>query len=296
MSWNRLSLLEKNAHVENMYKIVVLGDGFVGKTGITIRFCEGQFKDEYKMTIGVNFGTKKFQYKNSTYATQLWDIAGQERFQIFRTSYYQGAVGAILVYDMTNRLTFLDLPSWVHEFQKIIGNKPMVVAANKMDLPESGDIDPRTNKPYVKEVSFKEGKRFADSINALFVETSAKENYNIDHMFMGIVDGIDEEMQSYPLSLDSFDSIESGFFAMDQVLQDYTNKGKIFDVLIKLKQAIFQQNPYSIVLGNINEWIEYVPKIQWDNKARTLLNKSLDAWRYYHNQSLQEGIPVTSKI
>ena len=295
MSWKRYMTLDKGARTDNIYKIIVLGAGYVGKTGITIRFCEGYFKDEYKMTIGVNFGTKKFRYKNFNYGLQLWDIAGQERFQVFRTSYYSGAVGAILVYDVTNRLTFLDLPNWVHELQSVVGPKPIIVAANKMDLPDSGEIDPRTNELYRKEVSFKEGKYFADSINAMFLETSAKENYNIDNMFTTIVDGIDENMESYMFSLDSFNSVDAGFNALDQVLEE-NDKGKIYDVLIKLKQSIFSQNPYSIVLGNISEWIDFIPRMEWSFKVKSLLYKSLDAWRYYHNQSLQEGVPVTSRI
>ncbi|NHI91683.1 MAG: GTP-binding protein [Candidatus Lokiarchaeota archaeon] len=295
MGWKRYITLDKGARTDNIYKIVVLGDGFVGKTGITIRFCEGYFKEDYKCTIGVQFGTKKFRYKNFNYGLQLWDIAGQERFKIFRTSYYNGAVGAILVYDVTNRLTFLDLPNWVHELQEVVGPRPIVIAANKMDLPDSGLIDPRTNEPYRKEVSFKEGKYFADSINAMFLETSAKENYNIDNMFTFIVDGIDENMESFVFNIDTFDSVDIGFNALDQTLEE-NDKGKIYDVLIRLKQAIFSKNPYSIVLGNINEWIDYIPRMELNFKVKGLLYKSIDAWRYYYGQSLQEGVPVTSKI
>ena len=102
-------------------------------------------------------------------------------------------------------------------------------------------------------------------------------------------------MESFMFSIETFNSVEQGFKALEQVL-DENDKGKIYDVLIRLKQAIFSKNPYSIVLGNISEWIDFIPRMEWNFKIKGLLYKSLDAWRYYANQSLQEGVPVTSRI
>ncbi|MHA1404809.1 MAG: GTP-binding protein [Candidatus Helarchaeota archaeon] len=295
MAWQPYEILDKTENTENIYKIIVLGDGFVGKTAITVRFCENQFKDEYIMTIGVNFGTKKFRYKGTSYTLQIWDIAGQERFGAFRTSYYSAAVGVILVYDVTNKLTFLDLPNWTCEFQQLIGTKPVVVVGNKLDLPDSGQVDSRTGRPYEKQVGFKEGKCFADSINATFLETSAKGNYNIDNMFTVLVDSVDEKLFSNMLNVNSFNSIDLGFNKLYSLVSG-NDVSKIYDSLMMLKHSIFQQNPYSVVLGNINEWINYLPKAPYTSEVSSLLLKSMDVWQQYYEQSLKEGEAVSSRI
>lgn len=278
-----------------MFKLIVLGDGFVGKTAITVRYCEDRFQKEYKMTIGVNFGVKKLQYKNLNYNLQIWDIAGQERFQFLRAQYYMGAVGVILVYDVTNKLTFQNLANWASEFQEQIGNKPIVLVGNKIDLPTTGYIDPRSKKQYEKEVSYEEGKEFAKSLNAHFFETSAKQNYSIDNMFMNIIDLIDDKRNSFPLKLHSYETIEFGFKQLGALIDEGVS-GKIFDGLLKLKQAIFKLNPYSVVLGNMNQWIQFIPHAQVNEDIKERLIQNREAWKLYYNQSLQEGQAVTAKI
>ncbi|NHI93462.1 MAG: GTP-binding protein [Candidatus Lokiarchaeota archaeon] len=290
-----LESLKNGEQISNFYKIIVIGDGFVGKTGITVRFCEDQFKEEYKMTIGVNFGSKKIQFEGKKYAIQLWDIAGQQRFKIFRTSYYTGATCAILVYDVTNRLTFLDLENWICEYQKIIGPKPGIIVGNKLDLPYSGKIDPRTNEKYRKEVSYNELQEFAFRFNANFMETSAKTNHNIMELFETAIPMINDDIKMKYYEIESFQSVESGFHNLKSILDEH-NKGKIYDALIKLKQSIFEENPYSIVLGNLSEWIEYIAKSNYNEKIKLNLNQSISAWKYYYPQSLDEGIPVSSNV
>lgn len=278
-----------------LFKVIVLGDGFVGKTAITVRFCEDRFQKEYKMTIGVNFGVKKLTYNSEPYALQIWDVAGQQRFLFLRTRYYAGAFGVILVYDSTNKLTFQNLANWTQEFQEQIGNRPVVVVGNKIDLPTTGYIDPRSGKQYEKEVSYEEGKEFADSIAAPFYETSAKQNYNISEMFLRLIDLIERKKASISLDLDSYKTIEFGFKQLDTLIEEGV-RSKIFDGLLKLKHVIFKQNPYSIVLGNLNQWIDYVPKVQFNPVVRNGLTKSKDAWKLHYNHSLEEGQAVTAKI
>jgi len=290
-------ILDKKANTDRFFKILVLGDGFVGKTGTTIRFCEGQFKEEYKMTIGVNFGTKKIKYNKDqiTYTLQLWDIAGQERFKAFRTQYYSGSLGAIIIYDVCNKLTFMDIPNWVGEFQENMGNKPIVVAGNKVDLPGSGVIDPRTRKPYVRQVTPEEGKEYADSIDAFFFETSAKLGQNIDNMYAKMIDVINGKKVAKVLTLNSFDTIESGFDMIEKLIPE-KNPGKIYDILIRLKQTIFKTNPYSMVLGNMSQWIMYLPTATLTEDVSTSLSQSLDGWKKYYSSSLKEGEAVSSNI
>lgn len=278
-----------------LFKVIVLGDGFVGKTAITVRFCEDKFQKEYKMTIGVNFGVKKFKYKDNVYALQIWDIAGQERFKFLRTRYYIGAVGVILVYDVTNKLTFQNLNNWGSEFQKQIGTKPAIVVGNKVDLPSTGYIDPRTKKQYEKEVSFEEGEELAQSLNAPFFETSAKQGSHINDMFMTLVNVIEEKKESQKIDLTSFKSIDYGFAQ----LQDLINQGfsnKIFDGLLKLKTTIFRENPYSVVLGNINQWLTYIQKVQFNRVVREKFVESFQAWKIHYPHSLEEGQAVTSRL
>ena len=91
---------------ENLYKIIVVGNGAVGKTCITVRTCHGQFDGEYLMTIGVEFGTKTCTIENGEIRMQIWDTAGQERFRFLQPAYYRGAHGALLVYDVTRKDSF----------------------------------------------------------------------------------------------------------------------------------------------------------------------------------------------
>ncbi|NHI91684.1 MAG: GTP-binding protein [Candidatus Lokiarchaeota archaeon] len=288
-------ILDRSISTDALYKIVVLGDGFVGKTGITVRFCEGQFKEEYKMTIGVNFGSKKIKYNDKSYALQLWDIAGQQRFKLFRTQYYNGAVAVILVYDVTNKLTFKDLPNWISEFQEKMGSKPVIVVGNKVDLPESGEIDPRTKQPYTKEVSSEEGKEFAESINATFFETSAKTNLNIDNLFIQTINAIEGKLSSKIKIINTYNSIENGFEIIEEIIKS-RQENKLYDALIRLKQSIFVSNPYSVVLGNITEWMIYLLSREMTNDIEDALIKSISAWKLYYNHSLQEGQAVQSSL
>lgn len=296
MNWLPFETLDKSTKTRNVYKVLVIGDGFVGKTAITVRFCEDRFQDDYKTTIGVDFGTKHFRYRNDTYALMIWDIAGQERFRVMRPNYYAGSLGVLLVYDVTNRLTFLDLPNWVAEIQKTIGNVPMLLAGNKMDLVNgSGELDPRTGEPYQKEVTFVDGRKFANSLNSAFLETSAKEAHNIPNLFVMLVDAIEGDVRSSVLPINTFESVQTGFEKLEEIVaRGHASIGGIFDNLMRLKQSIFEDNPYSVVLGNLSEWIQFLPKINYGEKVQTLLSRSIYAWKHHYSKSLQDGIPVTA--
>ena len=290
-----MEILKEDEKVNNFYKVIVIGDGFVGKTGITVRFCEGQFNEEYKTTIGANFGSKKIRFGDKKYALQLWDIAGQKRFKIFRASYYTGASCVILVYDVTNRLTFLDLKNWIREYQNIIGPKPTIIVGNKLDLPLSGAIDPRTNEKFIKEVGYNELQRFAFELNVSYMETSAKTNHNIDELFKTAIQMVDNDVRMKKMEMDTFPSVETGFNELTNVLDESDTEG-IYDVLIRLKQSIFNENPYSMVLGNLSEWIEFVSKEDYNEHIKLNLDQTISAWKYYYTITLDDGVPVTSKV
>ena len=159
-----------------LFKIVVLGEGAVGKTAIVTRFSHGFFRTDYKTTIGSQFAVKNVDITKSdqshvTVKLQIWDVAGQSRFQILRPMYYRGSSGGLLVFDVTRRRTFIVLEEWLDELYKAIGkNIPLVLVANKTDLPD-------------RVVEPSEGREFADAHGMPYLESSAKTGEGIVDIF-----------------------------------------------------------------------------------------------------------------
>ncbi|NWF94766.1 MAG: GTP-binding protein [Candidatus Thorarchaeota archaeon] len=159
-----------------LFKTVVLGEGAVGKTAIVTRFSHGFFRTDYKTTIGSQFAVKNIDVATKsgskvTVKLQIWDVAGQSRFQILRPMYYRGSSGGILVYDVTRRRTFLVLDEWLAELKKAINKDiPLVLVANKTDLPD-------------RVVTTAEGRQFAQQHNMPYVESSAKTGQGILDVF-----------------------------------------------------------------------------------------------------------------
>jgi Ras-related protein Rab-2A len=158
-----------------LFKVVILGEGAVGKTAIVTRFSHGFFRTDYKTTIGSQFAVKNIDIhernENLTVKLQIWDVAGQSRFQILRPMYYRGSSGGVLVFDVTRRRTFLLLDEWLDELERAVGKKiPLVLVANKTDLPD-------------RVVEPKEGREFADARDMPYVESSAKTGEGIVDIF-----------------------------------------------------------------------------------------------------------------
>ncbi|XDB56574.1 hypothetical protein AB1E18_010039 [Capra hircus] len=156
-------------------KVCLLGDTGVGKSSIVWRFVEDSFDPNINPTIGASFMTKTVQYQNELHKFLIWDTAGQERFRALAPMYYRGSAAAIIVYDITKEETFSTLKNWVKELrQHGPPNIVVAIAGNKCDL-----ID-------VREVMERDAKDYADSIHAVFVETSAKNAININELFIEI--------------------------------------------------------------------------------------------------------------
>ncbi|UCH05500.1 MAG: GTP-binding protein [Candidatus Thorarchaeota archaeon] len=159
-----------------LFKVVVLGEGAVGKTAIVTRFSHGFFRTDYKTTIGSQFAVKNINipeegYNELVVKLQIWDVAGQSRFQILRPMYYRGSNGGLLVYDVSRRRTFMLLEEWLEELHKAIQKEiPLVLVANKTDLPD-----------IVVEPS--EGREFADAHGMPYIESSAKTGEGIVDIF-----------------------------------------------------------------------------------------------------------------
>jgi small GTP-binding protein len=159
-----------------LFKVVVLGEGAVGKTAIVTRFSHGFFRTDYKTTIGSQFAVKnvdiiKSEQEKITVKLQIWDVAGQSRFQILRPMYYRGSSGGLLVYDVTRRRTFIVLEEWLEELHKALGKTiPLILVANKTDLPD-------------RVVEPSEGREFADNHSMPYIESSAKTGEGIIDIF-----------------------------------------------------------------------------------------------------------------
>ena len=162
------------------YKIVVLGDGTVGKSSLILRFVEDFFGKSYKQTIGVDFFSKRFQLTPSVQvALQVWDIGGQSIFGKMINTYVKDSHAVILVYDITNYASFSNLQDWLKLVQKTFEGKPMPVMAlvgNKTDLFHMQAVDLKSHKEFAetnKLYSFFASAKTGDQINIIFYKMAA---------------------------------------------------------------------------------------------------------------------------
>jgi Ras-related protein Rab-4B len=155
-------------------KLIMVGDSSCGKTALLHHFIEGKFSEGgHTQTIGVEFGAKTLRIGDRAIKMQIWDTSGQERFRSVTHSYYRGALGALVVYDVTNRSSFDNLRSWLTDVRALAGpHVTVVLCGNKIDLAESG-----------RQVSLLEGSRFAQENDCMFLETSALAGINVDEIF-----------------------------------------------------------------------------------------------------------------
>jgi small GTP-binding protein len=152
-----------------LLKVIIAGDGDVGKTSLVRRYCEGRFENSRVMTIGVDFQTKLVELPDQTVKLSIWDMAGQERFSTIRPGFYRGSQAAALVYDLTAPETLKNLVSWYFEIAKVVPEQKYLVVGNKADL-VSGDID-------------KVGLQFARVIHAEYLRTSAATGTGVPQLF-----------------------------------------------------------------------------------------------------------------
>nr|VDD17146.1 unnamed protein product [Brassica rapa] len=162
-----------------LFKIVLIGDSGVGKSNILSRFTRNEFCLESKSTIGVEFATRTLQVEGKTVKAQIWDTAGQERYRAITSAYYRGAVGALLVYDITKRQTFENVLRWLRELRDHAdSNIVIMMAGNKSDL------------NHLRSVADEDGRSLAEKEGLSFLETSALEASNIEKAFQTILSEI----------------------------------------------------------------------------------------------------------
>jgi len=158
------------------HKVIIVGPSAVGKTSLLNRFVHDEFILKYKMTIGVDFVTKTLEYQPSkNVKLHIWDIGGQDRFKFLHRSFYEGASGALIMFDLTRQHTFSSMKTWLSEMRSIMDKDiPKVIIGNKSDLiPEIGKIIDRTD-----------AENYAKSESCFYMETSAKTGENVEKAFL----------------------------------------------------------------------------------------------------------------
>jgi small GTP-binding protein len=160
---------------EYSFKIILIGPPAVGKTSLLNRFVHNEFDLSYKLTIGVDFLTKTLEYEPSNKAKlQIWDIGAQERFKFLHRSYYDGAFGALVVFDLSRQQTFSGMKTWVSEMHSIlVDDIPKVIIGNKSDL--ISDIG--------QVVDRNEAEEYSENQKSIYIETSAKTGENVEEAF-----------------------------------------------------------------------------------------------------------------
>ncbi|CRG97917.1 ras-related protein Rab-1A, putative [Plasmodium gallinaceum] len=155
-----------------LYKIILIGDSGVGKSCILLRFSDDHFTESYITTIGVDFRFRTIKVDEKIVKLQIWDTAGQERFRTITSAYYRGADGIIIIYDTTDRNSFLHIDEWMNEINKYTNEDTCkLLVGNKADCRE--EIEITTN----------EGENKAKELDIPFIETSAKDATNVELAF-----------------------------------------------------------------------------------------------------------------
>jgi Ras-related protein Rab-1A len=176
-----------NPEYDYLFKLLLIGDSGVGKSCLLLRFADDTYTESYISTIGVDFKIRTIQLDGKTIKLQIWDTAGQERFRTITSSYYRGAHGIIVVYDVTEMESFNNVKQWLHEIDRyategvnklLVGNKSDLVAKRQVDTASAKDL--------------------ADGLSIPFLETSAKNAENVERSFMTMASEIKGRMATAP--------------------------------------------------------------------------------------------------
>jgi len=171
--------MAEGSNFDYLFKVVLIGDSGVGKSNLLSRFTRNEFNLETKSTIGVEFATRSINVDGKTLKAQIWDTAGQERYRAITAAYYRGAVGALLVYDISKHGTYVNVTRWLKELRDHAdSNIVIMLVGNKSDL------------KHLRAVPTEEAKAFSTENGLSFIETSALDASNVESAFQTILTDI----------------------------------------------------------------------------------------------------------
>ncbi|ESN99910.1 hypothetical protein HELRODRAFT_185778 [Helobdella robusta] len=174
-----------NPEYDYLFKLLLIGDSAVGKSCLLLRFADDTYTESYISTIGVDFKIKTLQLDGKNIKLQIWDTAGQERFRTITSSYYRGAHGIIIVYDITDKDSFENIKQWLGEIDRYASeNVNKLLVGNKCDLVER------------RIVTQEQAKLFASEQHLDFLETSAKDATNVEEAFKKMATNIKQRIDS----------------------------------------------------------------------------------------------------
>ncbi|KAJ8290115.1 hypothetical protein GJAV_G00008860 [Gymnothorax javanicus] len=176
-----------------VFKVVLIGESGVGKSNLLSRFTKNEFNHDSRTTIGVEFSTRTVQLGSANIKAQIWDTAGLERYRAITSAYYRGAMGALLVYDISKQLTYENVERWLKElYEHADSDIVVMLVGNKSDLTS------------LRAVPTEEAKEFAERKSLLFIETSALESTNVEAAFTNVLAAIHKNYSSKPVNRGSF--------------------------------------------------------------------------------------------
>uniref|UniRef100_A0A6A7G2G5 Rab GTPase n=1 Tax=Hirondellea gigas TaxID=1518452 RepID=A0A6A7G2G5_9CRUS len=172
-----------------LVKLLMIGDSGVGKSCLLLRFSDESFTTSFITTIGIDFKIKTIELDGKRIKLQIWDTAGQERFRTITTAYYRGAMGILLVYDVSDEQSFLNIRNWIRNIEQHAAESVnKILIGNKCDMVEDKVIDSAR------------GKALGEEYNVKFFETSAKTGINVGDAFISIARDIKTRLMDNPTS------------------------------------------------------------------------------------------------
>uniref|UniRef100_A0AAY4E8Q2 small monomeric GTPase n=1 Tax=Denticeps clupeoides TaxID=299321 RepID=A0AAY4E8Q2_9TELE len=162
-----------------LFKLLLIGDSGVGKTCLLFRFSEDAFNTTFISTIGIDFKIRTIELNGKKIKLQIWDTAGQERFRTITTAYYRGAMGIMLVYDITSEKSFENIKNWIRNIEEHASSDvERMILGNKCDMNDK------------RQVSKERGEKLAIDYGIKFLETSAKSSLNVEGAFFTLAQDI----------------------------------------------------------------------------------------------------------